>query len=230
MVIVKSSQGVQNTEEGTLPNIGGTFSVRVTTKDGEVKYDSGDRDMECYCKAFHGFLINLLSNGANVDAWQGGAEGTYPFTVSVQNIAGTSGAVAADNYYVNDGIGSLFIYADDEGNQSSGIILGDGTTPTTASTFNMESVIPHGTDNGQLYYFSSVVYPPILSGNQIIMVTTRTCENKGSAVVNVNEIGLYGKCKSGTYLMMRDIFGESVSVASGDLITIVYKMLFNQNS
>jgi hypothetical protein len=214
------------------PNIGATYQVMVTTKDGDIRYKSNEQQVKCYCKPFHGFLINMLSHGELIDVWPSDDHAQSHqyrhYSVSVKDTAGVSTAPYIDSKNSSEQ-GAFFVQSDEAGITSSGIVVGSGITPTTSETHKMESIIPHGLEEGSLYYMTSIVYPVMYDGNQQIIVCTRTCENKTASPITVNEIGLHGKGRmsNNSFLLMRDVFDTPVTVDADNLITVVYKMLYN---
>lgn len=215
-------------------NIGATYQITVTKKNGDVRYTSGERAVNCYCKGFHAFLINALSHGELIDAWPSDDDAQNSqykhYSVMSKNTAGNNSSPYID--YDNNSpsqLGAFYIQADGAGVLTSGIVVGSGSEPTTAETYCLQTQIPHGMDDGCLYYLASTVYPVMYNGNQQIIVCARTCENKSDSSITVREIGLLGKGHKATdsFLLIRDVLDSEVTVGVDDLITVVYKLQFN---
>jgi len=215
-------------------NIGATYQITVTKKNGDVRYTSEERAVNCYCKGFHAFLINALSHGDLIDVWPSDDDvddSEYKhYTVSTENTTGIERTplIDYDNEFPSQ-LGAFYIQADEAGVLTSGIVVGSGSEATTAATYCLQTQIPHGMTTGSLYYLSSTVYPVMYNGNQQIIVCTRTCENKTDSPITVREIGLLGKGHKATdsFLLIRDVLDSDVTVGADDLITVVYKLQFN---
>lgn len=213
-------------------NIGGVYDIVVKRADGSVKTKFENNELKCYCPAFHAMIINTLSQGAYVNAWEGQGVGLFPFSVNTNDINSVSSKIsAADTHYNHaQDLGAIFTGTGIEGDLTSGIVVGTGTTASTNATHSIETIVPHGLEDASLYYYSSIVYSPIYNGNQEIIVATRSAENKGTTDINLTEIALYGKNNQAsphTFCLMRDVFAEAITVSAGELVTVVYKQMFN---
>jgi hypothetical protein len=108
-----------------------------------------------------------------------------------------------------------------------GLVVGSGTTPNTATTYALQSLISHGTGSGQLSYGSHTFEALTTSDSTIYFRIIRTFTNYSGASITVNEIGLYAKAyDSGNtariFCIARDVLTTGVTVDNGKTLTVRY--------
>jgi hypothetical protein len=112
----------------------------------------------------------------------------------------------------------------DLGVDTSGIVIGSGTTSPTRTDYNLQAKIPHGTGVGQIYHNRQTY--ELLSDTQFRL--TREFTNAGSDL-SVAEAGLiYTTGIGGTLrnlLLLRDVF-TAISVTTGNGIRVRYTFSF----
>jgi len=115
--------------------------------------------------------------------------------------------------------GSAVLYA--------GIQVGSGTSPPSASSPYLESLILNGTGSGQLSYGSNSVTSPSISSNPGTMTITRPFTNNSGGSVTVGEIGLAPNYGSDAVLIIHDVLSPAAVVPNGGSITVTYTMQVN---
>jgi len=119
----------------------------------------------------------------------------------------------------------------DSGDDSYGIVVGSGSTPVSDDDYNLESKIPHGTGDGQLYYSEHSFSDVEVGGNYARFRVARNFSNLGSVDVTVYEFGLivrnYWKHKNAItkdvmFLICRDVVSEGVVVKPNETLTVAY--------
>ncbi|MBS7612476.1 hypothetical protein KEJ27_09830 [Candidatus Bathyarchaeota archaeon] len=113
----------------------------------------------------------------------------------------------------------------DIGMDTSGIVIGSGTTAPSRTDYAMQSLIPHGTGAGQITY-NRQTYEEL---NEYSFRLTREFTNAGSDL-NVSEAGLYNLTlvnSDSVYqiLFLRDVF-TTVTVTAGNGIRVRYTFSF----
>jgi hypothetical protein len=110
------------------------------------------------------------------------------------------------------------------GVDSSGIVIGSGTTPPTRTDYTLVSKIPHGTGTGQIYYQRQS--HELLTDYSFRL--TREFTNAGSDL-SVSEAGLIYATGVGnmlrSLLLFRDTF-TTISVTTGNGIRVRYTFSF----
>jgi len=107
-----------------------------------------------------------------------------------------------------------------EGDSSYGIVVGTGETPVSPNDYKLENQIPHGSADGQLYYYVTTVSDILIENDRVIQKLGRRFENKGSVDLTIKEIGLIAVVvnNAGSYskvLIARDLLTEPVEIPSG---------------
>jgi len=196
------------------PNIYLVYKITVKDKDGEVVY-SKEKKSESFVANFLTLLHSTLI-------------GQWVTVVDINGNEVTSGSITAS--YSVGGVGyskcatnpgRLLLNAP-EGDSSYGIVVGTGETPVSPNDYKLENQIPHGSADGQLYYYSSSVGNVSIKESQIRQTVSRVFENKGSVDVVIKEIGLVAKIHNGScILIVRDVLSEPVTVPNSGGVVIV---------
>lgn len=143
---------------------------------------------------------------------------------------------ANQSFYARDGVayaptydhGDYASILAPEGNDDYGVLVGTGTTPVTASDYDLASPITHGTGAGQLQHGAMSYEAPSVSGSVTTWRNSRTFTNGSGADITVNEIGLailyYGASPMTTFyvLIARDVLATPVTVPDGATLTVRY--------
>jgi hypothetical protein len=112
---------------------------------------------------------------------------------------------------------------------SSGILIGTGTTPPSPQDTSLTNPIANGTGSGQMVYPSSPTFGSVkINGNTSSFTIQSTITNNSGASITVTEVGLYGTpgsgCKYNTFdgLFTHDLLSSPITVPNGTAITITY--------
>jgi hypothetical protein len=116
-----------------------------------------------------------------------------------------------------------------------GIQVGSGTSPPSASSPYLESLILSGTGSGQLSYGTNSMTSPSISSNPGTTTITNTFTNNSGGSVTVGEIGLAatlyncttGSCTGGAALLIHDVLSSAANVPNGGKITVTYTLQVN---
>jgi len=110
-----------------------------------------------------------------------------------------------------------------EGRDSFGIVIGTGDTPVTADDYNLESKIAHGIGAGQLYYYETVLYSPVIAETEITQEFRRAFRNGSGADITVKEIGLIVNivCDNYKVMIIRDVI-TPLTIPDGATYTVKY--------
>lgn len=158
----------------------------------------------------------MARNGSNFELYDGG--GTL---VSNATFATGTGA---------------FGFVGRVGESHRGIAVGNSSAATTFNTFAMGTLIPHGTNAGDLFYHdctNSSLEVVTTTSNVSAFYFSRAFINKTGSAVTINEVGLLSNAIIGTtnnvYLFDRRVLASPVSVASSEFVTITwaYKYTFS---
>ena len=108
--------------------------------------------------------------------------------------------------------------------QLYGIQVGTGTTGVVTDDYALETRVPHGTANGELFYYGTLVDNYRVVGNQVLFDVVRMIENKGATSVVITETGLYGVRAILTELTCyaRNKLAVTHTIASGEIAKLVY--------
>jgi len=111
------------------------------------------------------------------------------------------------------GYGGLQVKAP-EGNDTYGIVAGLHNIPVTADDYKLWEKIPHGSEDGKLYYRACNVSEAGVVGNKINLTISREFVNYGSVNVEVGEVGLIVNIPHDNYkiLIIRDIYDPKKTI------------------
>lgn len=141
---------------------------------------------------------------------------TSYYGVTVPNLVDTSGVNRAVSLN-----GTLPVVSN-AGVITYGVLLGNGTTPTVADTYAVESAIPNGSGDGQLSYDSTKVKPVAVDGVNIDLEISRSVMNFSDVAIPVTELCLVGY-SSYNYMLLRDIIDDFVPATSGVEYAVVLR-------
>lgn len=118
----------------------------------------------------------------------------------------------------------------EEAEDMKGIVVGTGTTAPSPGDTKLESQVPHGEGDNQLYHYAQDMGSMSVSGNEVSFTMSRNFENRGSVSIDIAEIGLYALfdyLKGGseyfkTALMIRDVLPSVTTVPAGATLTVKY--------
>lgn len=108
----------------------------------------------------------------------------------------------------------------------SGVIVGSGDEAESLESYNLETVIQHGSNTGQLEYFASsptVVWDS--SNNVFIATLARAFVNSSGDEIGVNEVGVwlkFGGAAGQEALLIRDVLDSTVSVPDENILKAQY--------
>jgi hypothetical protein len=148
-------------------------------------------------------------------------------SITVTDVTGASytgyvGSSVSGALYVKNSIGWVFM--GDIGDDTTGIVIGTGTTPPSRTDYALVSKIPNGTGTGQIYHNRQTY--ELLTDYSFRL--NREFTNAGSDL-SVAEAGLIYKTSiSGTLrylLLLRDTF-TPVTVTAGNGIRVRYTFSF----
>jgi len=92
-----------------------------------------------------------------------------------------------------------------EGDDTWGIVVGNGTTAPAPSDYALESKIPNGTGDGQLSYSAVSIGDVVVNNNLMLFEISRNFTNNGGVTVTVSEAGLIARYAVGYYTVNQDI-------------------------
>ncbi len=119
----------------------------------------------------------------------------------------------------NVGVTSLALNAGAAANLF-GVMVGTGSTAVSISDFKLDTLITHGTGATQVAYGAVTVSSPATSGTTRYFTIARTFTGNASAVVTVNEIGLYCKFDSVYYYCIdRTLSTFTIPIATAKTVT-----------
>ena len=119
-----------------------------------------------------------------------------------------------------------FMTADKTGGYRS-VILGSGQSPVGIDDYKLDTLIPHGTDPGQMVYKDASGLGMSLENREVTVV--RSFDNFSGGSVTIRETGI---CSGlGVYttlsnhaLFVRDVLDVPVTVPDGYSVTVIYKL------
>ena len=155
---------------------------------------------------------------------------TNPPTTSVIDVTGTSRTIphtgSASFYYHVPGFWATV------GQSDRGIVVGSGSTPNTADTYKLDSLISHGTAAGQLQYGDeSVTDVTEVSPGVFEAVLSRPFTNVGGVDVVVRECGIYASIydtfpSARYFCVLRDLLNPPDGVTVPDSYGIIIRYRF----
>lgn len=141
------------------------------------------------------------------------------------------------DHYLSEFDVQFFIATGAEGDDSLGLVVGSGTTAVSPSDYALESQIPHGSADGQLYHYATTFVEPYSDAEGLHFEIYRQFANHGSITVSISEAGIityfrfYMKDgKLGTlinqtayFLIIRDVFSAiDIPPAGGAEIRYIF--------
>ena len=109
-----------------------------------------------------------------------------------------------------------------------GVAVGSGTKSVEFTDYDLDSIIPHGTGAGQLYYNAC---NPILveESDYAVVKFPRSFDNASNSNVTVTETGLF--CRHHhyndgyvDYLVARDLLETAITLAPGETLNVRYEI------
>ncbi len=110
------------------------------------------------------------------------------------------------------------------GQANIGIVVGTGTTAESFEGVALDTKVANGVGAGQLSYIAATLAAPSYNAGTLTWtwVHTRIFNNNSGGTIVVAETGIYGDAVFGTYMIMRDKLGATVSVLNGGQLTVTY--------
>lgn len=118
-----------------------------------------------------------------------------------------------------------FVVNAPEGDDSYGLIVGRSNIPELLTDRMLRDKIPHGSEDGKLYYRECTVSDVIENEDGFSITISRQFVNYGTVNIEVGEMGLAGKGAYGkSVLIIRDIWNPKVVVESDDIATFEFEI------
>ncbi len=196
---------------GNSKSIGIGYKIEVKDKNGKT-VRTIVKNKDPICDGLYGILVALISKNS----------------LSITDPSGTSWTFATVDFTKTNALAPA-------GDDSYGVVVGNGSGTPSYSDNDLFSKIPNGTSSGQLQYGDSSIYQPAPSGNTLIIGVTRTFTNNSGGDINISEIGLLlslsgtdpnGNAITEPTLILHDTF-TPVTVPNGGSITITYYIRLN---
>jgi len=179
--------------------------VVVTSPDGKVLSDTGEKESKSYVIQFLEFFYGLFYATVNVNA------------------TATDGAER--NIYTLTAMLNLhFIYNYGVGQDIGGIQVGTGDTPVTNDDWKLATKIAHGSGAQQLMYGAMVIGTVAIVAGNVDLETKRTFTNSSGATITVKECGavVVLNVSPQCHMIIRDVLGTPVPVPHNCSVTIYY--------
>lgn len=119
------------------------------------------------------------------------------------------------------------------GDDTRGIIVGNGTGAEAFNTFALDTAIPHGTNAGELFHYDSTVstFDWDNLDNLAVFYISRAFKNKSGAAVNIAEVGLASNATIGatnySYLFDRRVLASEIAVNDNETVTVTWAFRYN---
>jgi len=143
------------------------------------------------------------------------------------NIANITGVLANRTIGTNDIFG---LVATTAGDTTNGIVLGtSNASPTTLNTWALTTPVAHGDGSGQLFYYESTISSLEEDGatNSCRWYLNRVVQNRSGSPVTVNEIGLYTRFLTNTFMVDRKFPDEGgVTISNGQFATFSWEFCY----
>jgi len=103
-----------------------------------------------------------------------------------------------------------------------GIVVGSGDSPTTINFWNLESIYPHGKDEGYMNYLSTQVTEPEFDGTYVKFTIQRLIVNEADTSQIVREVGLIAReyYTWKRFLIARDVLDSPVTMPPKSLLEV----------
>lgn len=107
-----------------------------------------------------------------------------------------------------------------------GVQVGTGTTDVDIEDYNLDSRVPYGENDGELWpagsWVSKIVFDQ--GNNEAYFDIVRIFENQGSTSIDLNETGLYTNGPSGPTMIFRHKLDSTTTVAAGETVQARYRV------
>ena len=103
-----------------------------------------------------------------------------------------------------------------------GIVVGSGDSPTTINFWNLESIYPHGKDEGYMNYLSTQVTEPEFDGTYVKFTIQRLVVNEADVSQIVREVGLIAReyYTWKRFLIARDVLDPPITMPPKSLLEV----------
>lgn len=191
-------------EKKQKPNLAVEYEIVVRDKYGKI-IEQRHEESKSLVKNF-ALLLNALFNVS---------------TKSVVDLSGASVAGSAKSGIANTPGGWSPIAGG--GGTICSIMVGTGTAAVSADDYKLAAKISHGTGTGQLIYYFSAIYDPVIDGTTVKQEIRRAFKNDSGADITVNEIGLIVKTNVDIFLVLiiRDVIAP-LTIPNGATYTVKY--------
>jgi hypothetical protein len=143
------------------------------------------------------------------------------------NVANITGVLANRTIGSTDTFG---LVATTVGDTANGIVLGtSNVTATNLNTWALSTPIGHGTSGGQLFYYESTISSLEEDGatNSCRWYLNRVVQNRSGGSITVNEIGLYSRFLTNTFMVDRKFPDEGgVTITNGQFATFSWEFCY----
>lgn len=133
---------------------------------------------------------------------------------SQNDTAGVSRTLNSTNSSSFQGLGAI-------DTDTSGIVVGTGTTAIATTDTALVTKITTGNGAGQLRYLAQSYQTLSVGSTTVTLTFTRTFINNSGGSITVNEIGVYGTAQTFNFCFIRDVTA-GIAVAAGKTLTITY--------
>ena len=199
------------------------LELEVKDKDGRVIQRHRQRSHSWVRNAYNQLVTQLMGINGSDETWGAGYINIMQSSGTV--MSGTRVATICNDSA--DPEGAPYAYMAAAGSDTSGILVGSGTTAETFEDYNVETLIANGVGAGQLSYVASD--PPAktyTAGTKVYQVQhVRYFNNNSGASINVNEVALLCSGEFGGSRMWansRDVLGSSVAVPDTGQLKVTY--------
>jgi len=176
----------------------------VTSPDGKVLYDTGEKKSKSFVIQFLEFFYGLFRGITfNATAVGGGER-------NITNVLW----FCEKAFRLEAGVGVA----------TYGIVVGTGTSPVTNTDFKLDTQLGEGTGGGQITHGAMIVGTTAVVGSNVDLETKRTFTNSTGSTITVRECGaiIRGDTADDRHLIIRDLFGTPVDVPDKCSITVYY--------
>jgi hypothetical protein len=188
----------------------GIVSMYVKDKDGNI-VDKREQNIDSFLYSHTKIVFNTLKTGG------------WSLTTAANVVSMTSNVV---QYAFDGNIASQF----NSSTGYQGIVVGTGSTAVTYGDTALAAIVDHGTSAGQLSFKRNSTNNYDLNNRQYLQ---RSFENLSGNSITINECGIAVSLSSTTstkqscVLVVRDVLDSAITVANGQILTVVYEFKAN---
>ncbi|RLG80404.1 MAG: hypothetical protein DRO40_11225 [Thermoprotei archaeon] len=123
---------------------------------------------------------------------------------------------------INASLGWFLRVTAGAGDDSHGLMVGNGSKAFEVDDYSLDSKIPHGSNANQLVYGETTVENVVDDGSKLYFRIIRTFSNNSGSSITVTEVGLAVAGADNKPLIARDVLDSPVTVPNGGTLTVRY--------